>query len=478
MPQNEKVRVRIAPSPTGNLHVGTARAALFNELFVRRHNGAFIVRIEDTDRQRSKKEYEENILDGLRWLGLTWDEGPDVGGGYGPYRQSERSETYKEHLQRLIDKKKAYYCYCAPSDKKVGERHQCTHSTEERVPKEGELFVIRLKVKPQEITFHDLIRGDITVHTDSFGGDFVIARSLEDPLYHLAVVIDDHEMHISHVIRGEDHLHNTVKHILIQQALGCKQPEYAHLPLLLDDQRRKLSKRSGETSLLAYKDVGYLPEAMLNYLALLGWNPKTDQEIFSHDELIKLFSLENVQKSGAIFSLTKLQSMNKHYIRSTSRAELYQRVREYFASQPEAKDRYDLSDETYWTAAMATEQERVSTLQELIEALDFYRPDWQPEYPTDMLVWEKSTLGATRELLQQTIEHLEVMPEGSFTQDNLQADLLEWVDSNNLGRADTLWPMRVALSGREHSPSPFEIAAVLGKGKTLERLQAAIKKLQ
>ena len=291
------VRVRMPPSPTGLLHVGTARAALFNELYAHQNKGHFIIRIEDTDQERSRPEYEKEILEGLAWLGLTWDEGPDVGGGFGPYRQSERGDIYGRAILKLLESGRAYQIEDSEA--------------------------IKLKVDPQEVVFEDLIRGRVVIHSDTWGGDFVIARGPSDPVYHLAVVIDDAAQRISHIIRGEDHLTNTARHILLQQALGLATPLYAHLPLLLDEKRRKLSKRRGETSLLSFRDQGYLPEAMLNYLALLGWNPGDNREFFTHAELIELFDLTKVQKGGAIFSVDKLNSFNQHYLRQKSHKQLH-----------------------------------------------------------------------------------------------------------------------------------------------------------
>lgn len=428
----DNVRVRIAPSPTGNLHVGTARAALFNELFARKYKGVFIVRIEDTDEVRSKREHEISILEGLKWLGLSWDEGPDIGGEYGPYRQSERTQQYTNALTQLLDTGSAYM--------------------------EGE--AIRLKTEPQTITFHDLIRGDIAIDTKSFSGDFVIARNINDPIFHLAVVCDDAAMEISHVIRGEDHIHNTAKHILIQRALGYPQPEYAHLPLLLDTERKKLSKRSGETSLLAYRDMGFLPEAMLNYLALLGWNPGDDREFFRHDELINEFSLERVQKAGAIFSLQKLTAINKHYIRLLPVQELMQRAG------------ITANDDTT-TEAVMLEQERISTLGQLPDLIAFASKNWKGTYTAEMLIWKNSTRDATKSILTNLITKIVQFEKSDFVASELQEFLLTWIDESGQGRGDILWPMRVALTGREHSPGPFEVASVLGKDETIRRLTAA-----
>src|SRR3989344_3042316 len=439
-----QIRTRIAPSPTGMLHVGTARAALFNELFARKQGGEFVLRIEDTDRQRSEKKFEQDVLTGLKWLGLEWDEGPDIGGKYGPYRQSERGEFYRAALQQLIDDERAY---------------QVPH---------GEAIVFR--VSEEEIVFTDLIRGTVKVPTSSWGGDFIVARSMNDPLFHLAVVVDDAAQRISHVIRGEDHLTNTARHILLQRALGLLTPQYAHLPLLLDEKRRKLSKRSGEVSLLAYREMGYLPEALLNYLALLGWNPGDDREYFSYDELVTAFSLTRVQKSGAIFSLMKLNSMNQHYLRHLPPPEL-QRVAAEYAAQT-LHDPLRVSEQ-----ALLTEQQRVSTLRELVEDTAFARQAWGADYAPEVLVWRKSTPEATMTYLERLAPVLDAIPDADFTKEKLEAKLLAWIDAEQLGRGDVLWPMRVALTGREHSPGPFEVAAVLGKAETVRRLTWAADRL-
>jgi glutamyl-tRNA synthetase len=467
------VRVRIPPSPTGQLHVGTARTAIFNELFARQQKGTFILRIEDTDTTRSKKEYEENILEGLAWLGLTWDEGPDKGGPSAPYRQSERKTMYEEALRTLITARKAYFCSCPP--RQEGESApMCTcHKKESAFALDHEQGLpIRLLVDPQTVTFEDKVRGKIAVATESFGHSFVIARSLQDPLYHLAVVVDDALMKITHVIRGEDHISNTPKHILIQRALGYPQPVYAHVPLLLDERRRKLSKRRGETNLLVYRDQGYLPEAMLNYLALLGWSPKNDQEFFTHEGLIQSFRLDGIQKGGAIFSLQKLQAINKHYLRQLSPEELLERVGPYLE-----KARIDTGNRALLTAALQTEQERVSTLAELPEAIRFFLPDWSAQYESELLIWRKSDASTTTQLLQKLITYLTNIPEEQWSQEQLEKSLLTWIDEQHLGRGDTLWPMRVALTGQANSPGPFEVAAILGKKVTLQRLQVARKKL-
>lgn len=439
--------MRIAPSPTGPLHVGTARTALFNELFARQHGGSLIVRIEDTDRLRSRAEHEHEIIAGLRWLGIVWQEGPEMAGPHGPYRQTERTNLYTAALERLMQAGMAY----RTSDSQA----------------------ISLKVAPQTVTFSDLVRGTVALHTDAWGGDFVIAKSLTEPLYHLAVVVDDAEMQITHIIRGEDHLSNTARHILLQQALGYSTPQYAHIPLLLDAQRRKLSKRSGETSVLAYRDRGFLPEAMLNYLALLGWNPKTDQEIFSHEELVDAFQLADVQKSGAIFNLTKLEAITKYYLRRLPPQTLLARAQPYLAQAGITVGKRG----GFWQAALVTEQDRAATLSLLAEAVSFFQPDGPPAYPAARLVWRESDKTATRQHLQSLQIQLTGMAPAEFETERLKERLLNWIDETGLSRGAVLWPLRVALTGREHSPGPFEVAAVLGKDEVLQRLARALTQL-
>lgn len=443
--QKSHIRVRIAPSPTGNLHVGTARAALFNELFARHEGGKFIIRIEDTDKARSKPEYEKNILEGLHWLGITWDEGPDIGGEYGPYRQSERTQRYQAAIEKLLAEGKAY---------------------------QAEGKAVKLRVEPQEVIFEDLVRGAVKTHSKAWGGDFVIARSIDDPVFHLAVVVDDEAMQISHIIRGDDHLSNTARHILIQRALGYATPQYGHMPLLLDEQRKKLSKRSGETNLLAYRDLGYLPEAMMNYLAQLGWSPKDDREYLTREELITAFTIDGIQKPGAVFSLEKLQAMNKYYLRKLSGEQLYGRVKPFLDAA------FDTRTREFIVRALQTEQERVATLTELSQAVRFFLPDWPADYSVQTLIWKKSDRETTVKLLTQLKERIRSFSEENFTEEGLEKELIAWIDENKLGRGDTLWPMRVALTGRKNSPGPFEVAAVLQKTEVQQRLQIALDKFK
>jgi glutamyl-tRNA synthetase len=446
---DKKIRTRIAPSPTGLLHVGTARAALFNELYAKHNNGQFVIRIEDTDQERSEEKFEEDILTGLKWLELEWDEGPNKKGDNGPYRQSERTEKYQKALEKLIKEDKAY--------QEPGEE------------------VIKFRVTETTVTFSDLIRGEVTINADSWGGDFIIARSIKDPLFHLAVVVDDAEMHISHVIRGEDHLSNTARHILLQKALGFDQPEYAHLPLLLDKDRKKLSKRAGDVSLLSYKDKGILPEAIINYLALLGWNPGDERELFTHKELIAEFNLKNVQKGGAIFDQEKLESINKQYLSKLGPDELLAWGKEYFEQDPKKYKPFLKMDAQLLLAALQTEQSRISSYYELHVLLDWARPDWTGEYENNALVWRNSTAEATIEYLKALHEVLSNINEDEFNEKFLANKLLSWIKEKEWKNGDVLWPMRVALTDREQSPGPFEVATAIGPETTLARIHQATK---
>jgi glutamyl-tRNA synthetase/nondiscriminating glutamyl-tRNA synthetase len=327
---DKKVRTRFAPSPTGWLHLGNARTAIFNYLFARHNKGDLVLRIEDTDRERSKREYEEAIIEDLKWLGIEWDEGPDKGGPHAPYRQSERTEIYKKYVDELLEKGYAYRCFCTPEEleaerekaRKEGRPYRysgkCRNLTPEQVEeyiKQGKPYVIRFRVPDgREIVFNDLVKGEVRINVNDFG-DFVIVRSDGSPVYNFVVVVDDALMGITHVIRGEDHLSNTPKQILIYEALGFPVPKFAHLPIILGEDRSKLSKRHGAVSVRQYRFEGYLPEALLNFLSLLGWYPKDGKEILSKEELIERFDISDIHNAPAVFNKEKLYWMNGVYIR-------------------------------------------------------------------------------------------------------------------------------------------------------------------
>ncbi len=437
------------------------------------------MRIEDTDLERSDKKYEKDIFEGLQWLGIEADESPEKRGPYGPYRQSERTEIYKKWCIKLLRDGKAFYCF--HSEKELEEEkeklleakrpplHLCEYRTmnpdEGRVLSETkEDYIIRFKTPAGiKISFTDLIRGEVNFESDLLG-DFSIAKRPDVPLYNFAVVVDDEEMTISHVIRGEDHISNTPKQLLLIEALGFKKPEYAHLPLILGSDRSKLSKRHGATSVGEYREQGYLPEALFNFMALLGWNPGGNQEIFSKDELVKEFALEKVQKSGAVFDIIKLDWMNGEYIRNLSSDELLEHAKPFLPKNKKTK--------SYLLKVVALEQPRVKRLSELPEKVDYFFKG--PEYARELLRWKNmsdeeiiGSLDKATELLNKLVR---------FNLHNLEKAFLKEAERLS-DRGILLWPLRVALTGKKASPGPFEIMEILGVEETKKRLLAAKEKL-
>jgi len=429
------VIVRFAPSPTGLLHVGSARTALFNYLFAKKEGGKIFLRIEDTDRERSKPEFEQNIFDSLNWLGLKFDN-PE------PVRQSERSEIYQKVLTRLIESGAAYV-----------SREENEKGIEENKRSE----VIRFKNQNRSITFRDLIRGEITFDTKELG-DFVIAKSLTEPLYHFAVIVDDVEMGVTHVIRGEDHISNTPRQILLIEALGAPRPIYVHIPLILASDRSKLSKRHGAVSVTEYRAQGFLSEALVNYLALLGWNPGTDQEIFSLAELVEQFSLAKAQKAGAVFDPVKLNWLNREYLKRLPDETLGQNI-------PPEIDRDRLAK------VLPLMKERMTTLADLTK---FVQPGGEFGYFFQSPVYEKALL-KNQKHFQKLFELINSLgdSEKEFSAEKIKIAIMPYADE--AGRGEVLWPMRVALTGREKSPDPFIVASILGKKETLARLAYAEK---
>ncbi len=499
------VRVRIAPSPTGPLHIGTARTALFNYLFAKHNHGTFILRIEDTDQKRSKAVWEKDMIENLHWLALNWDEGPDVGGSYGPYRQSQRVSLYKRYIEELLDKNKAYRCFCTPEELEAQRQYQlsigepplysgkCRTLSEKEIAenlKNKKPFVIRLKTpNNQKIIFNDAICGRTEFNSSTLG-DFIIAKGMDQPLYNLAVVIDDYEMKITHVIRGADHISNTPKQLLIYQALGLTPPQYAHLPLVLSPDRRKLSKREAVVAVKDYREEGYLPQALLNFIALLGWNSGENKEIYSLTSLIENFSLDRVQKSGAIFDVKRLNWVNGYYIRQESLASLTTMCVPFFLkanllTKEQKNGEQDFSDayrlvetgETisfaYLEKVIGLYQERLKKLGEVVELTDFFFRR-NINYDPKLLLWKDQEMKEVKNILERLRKRLSKVSEKQWTDEFLKAILLE--EADRIGdRGKVLWPFRVALTGKAQSAGPFEIASTLGKTKVLARLDFAIK---
>lgn len=508
---SNQIRVRIAPSPTGPLHIGTARSALFNFLFAKKYGGKFILRIEDTDLERSDPKFEKDIIEGLKWLGILWDEGPvstfqtpskKYIGNFGPYRQSERIEIYKNYIQKLLDEKKAYHCFCTEKElekqrKEMMKRGQapkysgkCRNLTQKEIKKLkalGRKSIIRFKIpENRKIIYHDLIRGNIEFNTNLIG-DISIAKDITTPLYNFAVVIDDYTMQISHVIRGEDHIPNTPKQLLLQEALGFPHPKYAHLPLILGPDRSKLSKRHGATSINVYKEKGYLPEAMVNFMVFLGWNPKTTKEIFSMEELIREFDLKKVGKTGAIFNIERLNFLNGFYIRKMGTKDLTNRCIPYLEKAHYIKRLTNYQWETTKTKEkihfdwlkkiVALEQERIKKLSDIVNFTEFFFIE-ELKYNPNLLIWKNTKEKVILENLEILKEYLESLHDEEYKKAKLEKKIKELIFKEKKGAGEMLWPLRVALSGCQASPGPYEIAEILGKEKVIRRLTAAIKKLK
>jgi len=483
-------RVRLAPSPTGWFHVGTARTALFNFLFVRKTGGKFILRIEDTDKLRSKKVYEDNILNGLRWLGLDWDEGPEKEGDFGPYKQSRRLNIYEKYLQQLLTEDKAYYCFCTQEELEAQKQDmvsrglppkysgKCRHleaSLVNQYLKDKKPAIIRIKMPNTTLKFDDLIRGEVKFNLDLIG-DIVIAKSLKEPLYNFAAVIDDYLMKITHIIRGEDHISNTPKQIIIQEALGFPRPIYAHLPMILGPDRAKLSKRHGAMALTDYRKLGYLPEAIVNFLALLGWHPYGEEEIMSLEELIDGFELERVQKGGAIFNFKKLDWLNAQYLKKLSSEKVFAYFSDYLANYAPQKD-FLRSDADYFKKILEVELLRINKFSDLFEISDFFFKK-TIDYPKELLSWKGESESEIKQALDASYSILETINDEDFNRINLQSKFYTFIESNSVyqgNRGRLLWPLRAALSGKQASPGPFEIAEILGKKETLKRVERAIK---
>lgn len=453
----EKVRVRIAPSPTGWFHIGTARTALFNYVFAKKHAGKFILRLEDTDIDRNDKKYEQDILEGMHWLGLNYDEGP--------YKQSERLEIYKKEVDRLLKEGKAYYCACTKEEleaakKAALEAHE-PYVYSGRCRGSGEkMGAVRLKVNSGMLSFADIIRGEIKQEVTLIG-DMVIVRSDGTPLYNLTVAVDDVDMKISHVIRGDDHISNTFKQILIQKALGYGVPKYAHLPLIVNADRSKMSKRRDPVSVTRdFRDKGYLPEALINYMALLGWAPGDNREFLGQNEIITEFELKKVQKSAAAWSQQKLDNINGHYIRKLTPEEFVKKA------QPFAKN----ATSTKLKQIAPLVQERVQRLNQIEEVAGWAFTD-DVNINAEDLIPKK---GKPEKIKIVLAEAEKFFKKADWNHEVLEKGLRALAGRLDLNAGMVLWPVRYALTGARCSPGVFEVLLALGREKSLERIKKAI----
>ena len=485
-----EVRVRIAPSPSGNLHIGTARTALFNYLFAKKNNGKFILRIEDTDAERTSQEYVKNIFDSLKALGLNWDEGPDVGGPYGPYTQSERFDIYPKYIQELLDKGFAYECFCTPEELEAEKEEaaknkkayvyskKCENLTEEEKAKlraEGRKPAIRFNVSKAQKAFHDssilefddLVKGKLHVDTNLIG-DFVIMKSNGAPTYNYAVVIDDALMKISHVIRGEDHISNTYKQILIFEALGFEVPRFGHLGMILAPDRSKLSKRHGATAVSDFVEQGYLTSALVNFVALLGWSPSDGQEIKTVDEIAQDFRINEISSSNSIFEYDKLKWMNSHYIKMLPIEDLKERLKKYLT-------KYDLSELTdaQYTRMIEITYEPLTLLSDITDAVAYFFGGDNVEI--DEKAAENIDTGLSQEVLKAFVEQGNTW---EWTEENLHEKLEKFrADFKEKGYKPkfTMWAIRAAVTGRLCGADMTATLAILGKEHSLNRAKKAIK---
>jgi glutamyl-tRNA synthetase len=489
-------RVRIAPSPTGPLHIGTARTALFNYLHARHTGGTFILRLEDTDVARSSIAYEKDILDGLHWLGLRWDEGPEVAGEgargpHAPYRQMERLSHYAAASERLLADDMAYPCYCTPEELdaerkrlealKLPPRYsgRCANLTPEQraaFEAEGRKPALRFRVGEGTVVIDDIVRGRVEIDVSNLGGDFVIVRADGTPLYHFTVVVDDAEMEITHVIRGEDHLSNTPKHVLLFRALGHEPPAFAHLPLILNADRTKMSKRKSQTAIDDYRAEGFIPEALVNYLALLGWSTGSEDEVLSLDELVERFDLTEVNKAGAVFDRERLEWLNGQWIRRLDADDLVERLRP-FLERDLAEGRIDrMPAEGELTALLPVVQERLPRLGAVGDLVGFL---WVEELDIDaaQLVPKRWDAATTAEALGAARATIAEVGRVSYEADELEPPLRALAEESGWKAGDLFMAIRVAVTGRTATPPLFDTLVALGYERTLARLDRAIEAL-
>ncbi|MHB8903748.1 MAG: glutamate--tRNA ligase [Patescibacteria group bacterium] len=481
--KHNKIRLRFAPSPTGFLHLGNLRTALFGYLLAKKLGGKFILRLEDTDQKREVEGSLKKLIDILSWIGIKFDEGPHTTGSYGPYIQSERIAIYNKYVEKLLEDNLAYRCFC--TEERLTEmrakqelnkeaprydRH-CRNRSEEDIKKKlaaGRKFVVRQKLPTEgEIIVHDELRGDIKFKASDLD-DHILIKSNGIPTYQFANIVDDHLMEITHVTRGDEWLSSFPKNILLYEAFGWTPPKFIHLPLILNKEGGKLSKRQGDVFVENYRDKGYLPEAIINFCALLGWHPKNDREILSLTELEKEFNIEGIGVSPAVFDVEKLDYYNGHYLRQKSLDKIVELAKPYLA-----KAGKPISNQETLKKFISLAQDRMKKLSDIVELTEFLFA--LPNYEPELLCWKTLGLKDAKNNLREIALELIKIKEEEWTKENLEKFIFAWLKESDKKTGDYLWPLRVSLSGLKNSPGPFEIAWALGKSETLERIERATK---
>ncbi|MCF7795443.1 glutamate--tRNA ligase [Patescibacteria group bacterium] len=478
----EEIRLRFAPSPTGSLHIGGLRTALFAYVIAKSQNGKLILRIEDTDQAREVEGAKNHLIEILNWSNIFFDEGPHQEGNFEPYIQSQRKDIYKKYADILLKSDQAYRCFCSSErlaemrkkqqENKKAPRYDgyCRNLSEKEIEEKlanNESFVIRQKMPLEgDIKVHDELRGDINFKASDLD-DQVLIKSDQMPTYQFASVVDDHLMKISHVTRGEEWIPSFPKNVLLYQAFDWEIPKFIHLPLILNKEGGKLSKRQNDVAVEDYREQGYLATALLNFSILLGWHPKDDNEIMSLEEIIKVFKIKDMQISPAVFDREKLDYFNAHYLRQLSADSLLEKSKKYL------KD-YHLKNEDYLQKILLLEQSRIKKLDELPELIDFFFQD-KLNYEPELLIWKKSTNEETKENLKEMYNFLNDIEENKWEEKYLEETIINYLKENDKKIGNYLWPLRVALTGEKNSPGPFEVASILKKETSLERIESAIK---
>ncbi len=484
------VRVRFAPSPTGYLHIGGARTAFFNWLFARHNGGKFVLRIEDTDAERTIEDSIAQILEAFKWLGLDWDEGPVVGGEYGPYFQSQRRHLYRAAADRLVASGNAYWCYCTPEELKArrdaaikqgrapmydGACRNLTDAERHALEREGRKPALRLRTPDTGITaYDDLIRGHI-VFENALIGDFVLLKSDGFPTYNFACVVDDSAMNLTYVMRADEHISNTPKQIMIYEALGLEQPKFAHVPMILAPDRSKLSKRHGAMSVQEFRDLGFMPEAVLNYLAFLGWTPPAQSEVLTIEEMVKIFRLEDISKNPAIYDLQKLTWMNGYYLRTASIDRVIALAVPFMQKAGLFGDVVTEQDKQYLSAILSAMRDRVKTLVEIPDAVEYFYRDLGGY---DEKGYRKHFTGpGVAALLEDAASALEAMS-GDFTAETAEAVYRRLIEEHGILSGQLIHPTRLAVTGRTIGPGLFDVLALLGKKRSVERMRRAAAEIR